>query len=68
MYADLSVSPADYGISATGITNGDYNCTLTGVTLAFARVSDTVFSLTYTATASGGGRYQMVLRFTVTYL
>ena len=68
VYGDLSVSPADYGISATGITNGDYNCTLTGVTLAFARVSDTVFSLTYTATASGGGRYQMVLRFTVTYL
>ena len=68
VYADLSASPADYGISATGITNGDYNCTLTGVTLAFARVSDTVFSLTYTATASGGGRYQMVLRFTVTYL
>ena len=68
IYADLSVRPADYGISATGITNGDYNCTLTSVSLAFARVSDTVFSLTYTATATGGSQYRMVLRFMVTYI
>lgn len=68
VYADLSTSPADYGISTTGIRNGDYSCTLTGVTLTFARVSDTVFSLTYQATVSGEGTYQMVLHFAVAYL
>ena len=68
VYAGFSTSPGDYGISTTSITNGDYSCTLTGVTLAFARVSDTVFSLTYTATVSGGGSYRMVLRFQVAYL
>ena len=68
VYADLSRDPADYGISSSGVENGDYSCTLTGVTLTFARVSDTVFSLTYQATAAGGDTYRVVLRFAVAYL
>lgn len=61
----FSTTPAHYGLGLTA-KNATYSCSLSSVTLSFAKVNETTFSMTYTARVSGGATYTVTLKYSVT--
>lgn len=61
----FSTTPSHYGLGLTA-KNATYSCSLSSVTLSFAKVNETTFSMTYTARVSGGATYTVTLKYSVT--